>query len=132
MFANALDVESGFTVMTPFPGTPMYWRALEEGLLPRRMRYSEWNSYTSTMPTRFLSARDLDMARLWSRLETILPYRRRRAASRGAGALAAFYLRHIPHYLARQYCRAYVWVRRLIGARRSRASAPAASSTPSL
>lgn len=130
MFANALGVESGFTVMTPFPGTPMYWRALEEGLLPRRMRYSEWNSYTSTMPTRFLTARDLDMARLWSRLETIIPYRRRQAAEQGFGGLVRFYVRHLPHYVARQYCRLYVWVRRLMGPRRAIAAAPAAPTHP--
>jgi magnesium-protoporphyrin IX monomethyl ester (oxidative) cyclase len=111
MFANELDVESGFTVMTPFPGTPMYWRAIEEGLLPRRMRYEEWNSYTSTMRTNHLTTRDLDMARLWSRLETILPYRRKRAREI-YGNLAKFYLRHIPHYLIRQYCRAYIWFRK--------------------
>ena len=111
MFANELDVESGFTVMTPFPGTPMYWRAIEEGLLPRRMRYEEWNSYTSTMRTNHLSIRDLDMARLWSRLETILPYRRKRAVKM-YGSLMNFYIRHIPHYLVRLYCRAYIWFRK--------------------
>jgi radical SAM superfamily enzyme YgiQ (UPF0313 family) len=37
-FARELDVESGFTVMTPFPGTPMYWRALREGLLDQGMQ----------------------------------------------------------------------------------------------
>ncbi len=124
-FANLLGVESGFTVMTPFPGTPMYWRALEEGLLPRRMRYAEWNSYTSTMPTRHLTARDLDMARLWARLETILPYRRNHAAEGGAGALLRFHVRHLPHYAARQYCRTYVWLRRLTGPRRAEAAAAA-------
>jgi anaerobic magnesium-protoporphyrin IX monomethyl ester cyclase len=110
MFANELDVESGFTVMTPFPGTPMYWSALEEGLIPKRMQFSDWNSYTSTMRTHYLATKDLDMARLWARLETILPYRRKR--THGAAAIAKFYVKHIPHFLVRQYCRAYVWFRR--------------------
>ena len=39
-FANELDVESGFTVLTPFPGTPMYWRAIDEGLLTKEMQFS--------------------------------------------------------------------------------------------
>lgn len=108
MFANELDVESGFTVMTPFPGTPMYWRAIEEGLLPKRMRYSDWNSYTSTMHTNYLTTRDLDMARLWSRLETIIPYRKKRV--NGRIGLALFHIRHLAHYIVRQYCRTYVWV----------------------
>lgn len=110
-FANELDVECGFTVMTPFPGTPMYWRAMEEGLLPRRMRYSEWNSYTSTMRTQNLSTRDLDMARLWSRLETILPYRKKRAET--YGGLAGFYRKHLIHHMALYACRAYVAFRKL-------------------
>ena len=77
-FANELDIESGFTVMTPFPGTPMYFRALREGLLPRRMQFSRWNSYSSTVRTYALTTTDLDMARWWARMETILPYRKRR------------------------------------------------------
>lgn len=112
MFANALDVESGFTVMTPFPGTPMYWRALEEGLIPKRMQFSEWNSYTSTMRTHALTTKDLDMARWWARMETIIPYRRKRAQAQGWKTLLKFYIKHIPHYIWRQYCRAYVWYRK--------------------
>jgi anaerobic magnesium-protoporphyrin IX monomethyl ester cyclase len=112
MFARELDVESGFTVLTPFPGTPLYWRALREGYIPRRMQFEEWNSYTSTMHTDRLTTQDLDMARLWARLETILPYRGKRAAQRGALAQIGFWLRHVPHFLVRQYCRAYVWYRR--------------------
>jgi magnesium-protoporphyrin IX monomethyl ester (oxidative) cyclase len=111
-FANALDVESGFTVLTPFPGTPMYWRALEEGLLPKRMQFEEWNSYSATVRTYTLTARDLEMVRWWARMETILPFRRKRAAARGAGALLGFYLRHLPHYAWRQACRAYVGLRK--------------------
>lgn len=110
-FANELDVESGFTTLTPFPGTPMYWRALDEGLLPRRMQYSEWNSYTATMPSYHLSIRDLRVARLWARLETILPYRSRRAGAQGPLARVTFHLRHAPHHLVRRWCRTYVWFR---------------------
>lgn len=112
-FAIELDVESGFTVMTPFPGTPMYWRALQEGLLPKKMQYSEWNSYTSTMGTRFLTPKDLDMARLWARLETIIPYRYRRLPHGDVSARLRFYWQHLPHFLVRQYCRTYVWFRKL-------------------
>jgi magnesium-protoporphyrin IX monomethyl ester (oxidative) cyclase len=110
-FANDLDVESGFTVLTPFPGTPMYWRAIAEGLLSPTMRYSDWNSYTATVRTYALTTRDLQMARWWARMETILPYRRRRAAARGRSALARFYVRHVPHYAWRQVCRGYVRLR---------------------
>ena len=109
-FANELDVESGFTVLTPFPGTPMYFRALMEGLIPKRMRYSDWNSYTATTPTYYLTQRDLTIARLWARLETILPYRRKRTA--GGRERAAFYVKHVPHHLARLACRGYVAFRR--------------------
>lgn len=129
-FANELDVESGFTVMTPFPGTPMYWRAIDEGLLPRQMRFSDWNSYTATMGTRHLTPRDLDVARLWARLETILPYRARRARPRGALALLRFYVTHAPHLAVRLACRAYVAMRRsrpspAAAAERGRSSAQA-------
>ena len=117
-FALELDIESGFTVMTPFPGTPMYWRALDEGLLARRMRFGDWNSYTATVRTYALSTTDLDMARWWSRMETILPYRKKRAGP-GPGALLRFYLRHVPHYLWREACRGYVAFRRRFPARRA-------------
>jgi magnesium-protoporphyrin IX monomethyl ester (oxidative) cyclase len=110
MFAKELSVESGFTVLTPFPGTPMYWRALEEGLIPKEMRFSDWNSYTSTMRTNNLSTRDLDIARLWSRLETIIPYRRATAGKDGFWkGWVSFYWKHLPHYAVRQLIRAYVW-----------------------
>ena len=110
-FAQQLDVESGFTVMTPFPGTPMYWRALSEGLLPKRMRYSDWNSYTATMRTNHLTPRDLDYARLWARLETIIPYRLRRAQAQGRQAVTRTYIHHIPHMMVRSWVRGYVWWR---------------------
>ena len=111
-FANELDIESGFTVLTPFPGTPMYWRSIAEGLLPREMQFSHWNSYTATVRTYALTTTDLDMARWWARMETIIPYRRKRAATVGRLELARFYLRHAPHYFWRQVCRGYVWFRK--------------------
>jgi anaerobic magnesium-protoporphyrin IX monomethyl ester cyclase len=113
-FANELDIESGFTVMTPFPGTPMYWRALEEGLLEKRMLFSDWNSFTATVRTYALTTTDLDMARWWARMETIIPYRRKRAAREGGGALLRFYVRHVPHYAWRMACRAYVSLRKRV------------------
>jgi radical SAM superfamily enzyme YgiQ (UPF0313 family) len=119
-FANALDIESGFTVLTPFPGTPMYWRSIAEGLLSREMQFSQWNSYTATVRTYALTTRDLNMARWWARMETIIPYRRTRAAEEGPSALWRFYVSHAPHYLWRQVCRSYVWFRK------GRSSAPAA------
>ena len=111
-FANELDIESGFTVLTPFPGTPMYWRSIDEGLLSREMQFSQWNSYTATVRTYALTTRDLNMARWWARLETIIPYRRKRAAEQGPAALRRFYVSHAPHYLWRQVCRSYVWLRK--------------------
>lgn len=111
-FANELDIESGFTVLTPFPGTPMYWRSLDERLLTREMQFTRWNSYTATVRTYALTTSDLNMARWWARMETIIPYRRKRAAERGAATLLGFYVRHAPHYLWRQVCRGYVWFRK--------------------
>jgi radical SAM superfamily enzyme YgiQ (UPF0313 family) len=111
-FANELDIESGFTVLTPFPGTPMYWRALAEGLITREMHFARWNSYTATVRTYALTTGDLNMARWWARMETIIPYRRKRAAERGAAALLEFHMRHLPHYAWRQICRTYVWFRK--------------------
>ncbi len=123
-FANALDIESGFTVLTPFPGTPMYWRAIAEGLLRREMQFSQWNSYTATVRTYALTTTDLNMARWWARMETIIPYRRTRAAEAGPAALWRFHVRHAPHYLWRQVCRSYVWFRK----RRPSAPGPIAAS----
>jgi radical SAM superfamily enzyme YgiQ (UPF0313 family) len=120
-FARELDVESAFTVMTPFPGTPMYWRALREGLLDRGMQYARWNSYSSTARTYALTTVDLDMARWWARMETIIPYRKKRAQAQGAGALVRFYAGHVPHYAWRTACRAYVATRK--GSRRYAGSA---------
>jgi magnesium-protoporphyrin IX monomethyl ester (oxidative) cyclase len=107
-FATELDIESGFTIMTPFPGTGMYWRALREGLLEKRMQFSRWNSYQATVRTYALSTTDLNVARYWARLETILPYREKRAERAGLPALLGFYAKHVPHYLCRSACRSYV------------------------
>jgi anaerobic magnesium-protoporphyrin IX monomethyl ester cyclase len=110
-FAKALGTESTLTVMTPFPGTPMYWRAINEGLLPKAMVYEKWNSYTATMRTYHLSLADLERARLWARLEIIIPYRLAQARQQGFGELARAYVRHLPHYAVRQALRTYVWWR---------------------
>jgi hypothetical protein len=90
----------------------MYWRALAEGLVPRSMQFARWNSYSATLRTYALTTTDLDMARWWARMETILRYRRRRLPPGSRRARAAFYLRHTPHYVWRQVCRTYVWWRR--------------------
>jgi hypothetical protein len=76
------------------------------------MQFSRWNSYSATARTYALTTTDLDMARWWARMETILPYRRRRLAAGSLSAWAGFYLRHAPHYAWRQACRTYVWFRR--------------------
>jgi len=75
-FARTLRTECTMTLMTPFPGTPIYWRALRENLLVRghEMTYEDWNSYTATMRTYKLNLSDLKRARLWARLETYIPY----------------------------------------------------------
>ena len=111
-FAVELDIESGFTVLTPFPGTAMYYRTLREGLLEKRMQFSKWNSYRATVRSYALSTTDLDVARLWARLESILPYRRERLGREGPLPVAAFYARHLPHYVCRAACRAYVAFRK--------------------
>jgi radical SAM superfamily enzyme YgiQ (UPF0313 family) len=107
-FAVELDIESGFTVLTPFPGTAMYHRALREGLLEKRMQYSSWNSYSATVQSYSLTTTDLDVARFWARMESILPYRRKRARARGTLPTLEFYLKHGVHYALRSACRAYV------------------------
>lgn len=75
-FARSLPTESTMTIMTPYPGTPMYWRALRENLLARgkEMRYEDWNAYTTTLRTYHLSLRDVKFARNWARLETYVPF----------------------------------------------------------
>jgi magnesium-protoporphyrin IX monomethyl ester (oxidative) cyclase len=108
--AVELDIESGFTVLTPYPGSAMYFRALREGLLQKRMQFSNWNSYRATVRTYALTTRELDMARWWARMESILPYRRRRARAQGTLPLVAFYASHLPHYVWRTACRSYVGI----------------------
>lgn len=63
-YSKTMTCECTFTVMTPFPGTPMYFRAIEEGLLDKEMTYEKWNSYEATVRSRFLTASDLSLARL--------------------------------------------------------------------
>jgi radical SAM superfamily enzyme YgiQ (UPF0313 family) len=110
-FAKGLGCECTTTVMTPFPGTPLYWRALRENLLPKEMIYERWGSYTATVRTYHLTLRDLQVARLWVRLETIIPYRLAEAR-RGVGPSPwRVRLRHAPHYAVRQMLRTYVWWR---------------------
>jgi radical SAM superfamily enzyme YgiQ (UPF0313 family) len=111
-FAVDLDIESGFTVLTPFPGTPMYWRALREGLLAPGMQFAAWNSYSATVRTYAMTTTDLNIARWWARMESILPFRRKRAAASGTLALFRFHVTHLPHYAWRTVCRWYVWARR--------------------
>lgn len=75
-FAKSLPSETTMTILSLFPGTPMYWRALKEGLLVRgeEMTYEKWTSYTATMRTYKMSLRDVTVARTWARLETHVPY----------------------------------------------------------
>lgn len=113
-YAKQVDAQCAATIMTPFPGTPMFFRAIEEGLLEPRMRFEDWNSYTATMRTYALTCRDLTAARLWFRLETIIPYRLRQARKSGKAAkLLMTQVRLTPHYMARQAVRSYVAWRRL-------------------
>ena len=86
--------------MTPFPGTPLYYRALAEGLLEQGMKYEKWNSYEATVRSRFLTAKDLSLARLWARLELIIPYRIYRARKYGAEAVLKTHLALLPRRLA--------------------------------
>lgn len=112
-YAKQVDAQCAATIMTPFPGTPMFYRAIEEGLLKPRMRYEEWNSYTATMRSRYLSCRDLSAARLWFRLETIIPFRLREAERWGGPAgVQKERTRLLPHMAVRQVLRGYVWFKR--------------------
>jgi radical SAM superfamily enzyme YgiQ (UPF0313 family) len=110
-FSRELACESTMTLMTPFPGTPLYWRAIKEGLLPKEMVYERWGSYTATVRTYQLTLRDLQVARLWMRLETIIPYRLAQARKRGRNEVLRTYWWHTPHYVVRQALRTYVWWR---------------------
>jgi radical SAM superfamily enzyme YgiQ (UPF0313 family) len=114
-YAKQVDAQCAATIMTPFPGTPMFYRAIEEGLLKPHMRYEEWNSYTATMRSRYLSCRDLSAARLWFRLETIIPFRLREVSRWGGiEAVRRERIRLIPHTAVRQALRGYVWFKRHI------------------
>ena len=108
-FAKTLGTESTLTLMTPFPGTPLYWRALKEGLIPREMNYEQWNSYTATVRSYHLTLTELTRARLWARLETIIPYRFAEARKQGKAAVLRTAYRHLPHLAVRQALRGYVW-----------------------
>jgi anaerobic magnesium-protoporphyrin IX monomethyl ester cyclase len=110
-FAKELGTESTLTLMTPFPGTPLYWRAIKEGLLPKEMAYEKWNSYTATVRTYHLNLTELTRARMWARLETIIPYRLSQARRQGRRELLKAYWHHVPHYAVRQALRTYVWWR---------------------
>ncbi len=112
-YAAEVDAQSAATIMTPFPGTPIFYRAIEEGLLKPQMRYDEWNSYTATMRSQHLSCDDLKAARLWFRLETIIPFRMRRAKRSGSVAKVISTAASLtPHYVARQGVRTYVWFKK--------------------
>ena len=98
-YAAQIDAQSAATIMTPFPGTPMFYRAIEEGLLKPEMRYNQWNSYTATMRSQFLSCGDLNVARLWFRLETLIPFKVRRARKTGSAAdVLKTHVSLAPHY----------------------------------
>ena len=111
-YAREIDAQCAATIMTPFPGTPMFYRAIEEGLLAPRMQYASWNSYTATMRTYALSHGDLTIARLWFRLETWVPFRMRQARRLGGSAVWRESLGLLPHRVVRFGLRAYVALRR--------------------
>ena len=111
-YAKQVDAQCAATIMTPFPGTPMFYRAIEEGVLAPKMQYEGWSSYTATMRSYHLTCKDLTVARLWFRLETLIPFKLRRARqSGGAAAVRRTQLRLAPHYVVRQALRGYVWCR---------------------
>jgi radical SAM superfamily enzyme YgiQ (UPF0313 family) len=114
-YSKTIPCESGFTVMTPFPGTPMYYRALSEGLLNKEMTYEKWNSYEATVRSRFLTADDLSLARLWARLELIIPYRVKRAKRFGMKEVLKTQIKLLPRRAALLYVRAAVAWRRKRG-----------------
>lgn len=114
-YSKQMTCECAFTVMTPFPGTPLYFRALQEGLLDKEMTYEKWNSYEATVRTRFLTADDLSLARLWARLELVIPYRLHWARKSGAMSLLEAHLKLIPRQIALRVVRAMVAWRRWKG-----------------
>jgi hypothetical protein len=91
----------------------MYYRALKEGLLAEGMVYTRWNSYEATMRTYGLSRGDLTLARLWARLELIIPYTLRRAATGSPTSRLRLEARLLPRRGALLLVRAAVaWRRR--------------------
>jgi anaerobic magnesium-protoporphyrin IX monomethyl ester cyclase len=110
-FAKQLRCEATMTLMTPFPGTPLYWRALREGLLPKEMVYEKWGSYTATVRSYHLSLTELQRGRIWARLETIIPYRLAMARKQGRKQWLKTGARLAPHMALCQALRAYVWWR---------------------
>jgi magnesium-protoporphyrin IX monomethyl ester (oxidative) cyclase len=115
-YSKLISCECTFTVMTPFPGTPLYYRSIEEGLLPKEMTYEKWNSYEATVRSRGLTADDLSLARLWARLELVIPYRLAQARKRGFKSLVRAYASMAPRRLALAAVRAKVAYRRRVGA----------------
>jgi len=127
-FAKAIGTETTLTLLSPFPGTPIYWRALKEGLMPKEMVYEQFDSYTPTARTYSMSLSELRRARVWARLETIVPYRLAEARKRGRGAYFSTAVHHLPHIAARQALRTYVWWHAsLVPAFKHRSSAGAAA-----
>ncbi len=114
-YSKTMECECAFTIMTPFPGTPMYYRALEEGLLNREMTYEKWDSYTPTVRSRHLTTGDLALARWWARLELIVPYRLNQAKRNGTAAFWKQWAKLIPHQLGLRYVRFAVASRRRKG-----------------
>ncbi len=114
-YSKTMECECTFTIMTPFPGTPMYYRALEEGLLNREMTYDKWDSYTPTVRSRHLTTSDLALARWWARLELIVPYRLAQAKREGGSAYRKQWAKLVPRQLALRYVRAAVASRRRKG-----------------
>ena len=115
-YARGLDAQCSATIMTPFPGTPLFYRAIEEGLLEPRMQYEGWNSYTATMRTYALSRTDLTIARLWFRMETLVPLRLRRARRSGHREVARTAWALLPRIAMRSLLRVYVAWRRVFPA----------------
>lgn len=114
-YSKGLKCECAFTLMTPFPGTPMYFRGLEEGLLDREMTYDKWDSYTATVRSRFLTTDDLTLARWWARLELVIPHRLHWARKAGGSELLKTQIKLIPRRIALAYVRAAVASRRRKG-----------------
>jgi magnesium-protoporphyrin IX monomethyl ester (oxidative) cyclase len=114
-YSKKMKCECAFTLMTPFPGTPMFYRALQEGLIDRNMRYEQWDSYTATVRSRFLTTSDLTLARWWARLELVIPYRLHWARKFGWKEVVKTQICLIPRRLGLMYVRAAVAYRKRRG-----------------